>query len=84
MWIWWFVSLVILIACIIFAYRMIMSSFEFLPADRKVFPGFKKYFLIQNLAPAHQEAIRNLRNKLQSIEDTSSYDEIQFSTFQQR
>ena len=37
MWIWWIVSLISLIACAIFAYRMIVSSYEFLPADKRYF-----------------------------------------------
>ena len=42
MWIWWIVSLIILIACIIFAYRMIVSSYEFLPVDKRYFLGLFK------------------------------------------
>ncbi len=40
MWIWWIVSLIILIACIVFTYRMIVSSYDFLPADKKYLPRF--------------------------------------------
>lgn len=39
MWIW-IVSLVVLVACIIFTYWMIVSSYEYLPADKKLFSRF--------------------------------------------
>ena len=84
MWIWWIVSLIILIACFIFAYRMIVSSYDFLPTDKKFSLGFKKDAPSQNSTPAQQEVIRSLRNKLQSVEDNTSFYEIQFSKFQQR
>lgn len=84
MWIWWIISLVVLIACFIFAYRMIVSSYDFLPTDKKFTLGFKKEVSSQNSTPAQQELIRNLKTKLQSVEDNSSFYEIQFSKFQQR
>src|SRR5665647_92032 len=84
MWIWWIISLIILIVCFIFAYRMIVSSYDFLPTDKKFSLGFKKEASSQNSTPAQQEAIRSLKNKLQSVEDNTSFYEIQFSKFQQR
>ena len=84
MWIWWIVSLIILIACFIFAYRMITSSYDFLPRDKKNFMGFKKEKASTNPTPGQQEIISSLRNKLQSVEHSISFYEIQFSKFQQR
>ena len=84
MWIWWIVSLIILIACFIFAYRMITSSYDFLPRDKKNFMGFKKENASTNPTPGQQEIISSLRNKLQSVEHSISFYEIQFSKFQQR
>lgn len=84
MWIWWIISLIILIVCFIFAYRMIVSSYDFLPTDKKFSLGLKKETPSQNSTPAQQEAIRSLKNKLQSVEDNTSFYEIQFSKFQQR
>ncbi len=84
MWIWWIVSLVVLIVCFIFAYRVIVSSYDFLPSDKKLFPRFKKNISSSGTPPLQQEALRNLRNKVQSVEDNTSFYEIQFSKFQQR
>ncbi len=83
MWIWWIVSLIILIGCIIFAYRMIVSSYEFLPADKRYFLWFNKETLTQGM-PAQRDTIKVLKNKLQSLEDNTTFYEIQFSKFQQR
>ena len=83
MWIWWIISLIILIACIIFAYRMIISSYEFLPADKRYFLWFNKETISQGL-PAQRDTIRVLKNKLQSVEDNTTFYEIQFSKLQQR
>ena len=84
MWIWWIVSLTVLIACFIFAYRMMVSSYDFLPMDKKFSFGFKKNFSSENPTPAQQEVIRSLKTKLQAVEDNTSFYEIQFSKFQQR
>ena len=84
MWFWWVLSLTILIACFIFIYRLIVSSYEFMPAGKKFFFGLKKDFREEATSASQEEIIRNLRNKLQSVEETSSYYEIQFSKFQQR
>ena len=82
MWIWWIVSLVILITCFIFTYRMIVSSYKFLPTDKKFPMGFKKNYTSDK--SLLQESLNNLRSKLKSVEDSTSYYEIQFSKFQQR
>lgn len=81
MWIW-IVSLIVLVACFIFAYRMIVSSYDYMPTDKKFPPGFKKAFTSE--ASLHQETLRALRSKLKSVEDNNSYYEIQFSKFQHR
>lgn len=68
MWIWWVMSLIILIACAIFAYRMIVSSYQFLPADKnrlyggKIFPG-------SNTNGLKTRDILCLKSKLQKIEE---------------
>ncbi len=81
---WWILSLTILIACFIFTYRLIVSSYEFLPAGKKFFFGLRKDYRDEATSASQEEIIRNLRNKLQSVEETSSFYEIQFSKFQQR
>ncbi|MDP4283282.1 MAG: hypothetical protein Q8891_02585 [Bacteroidota bacterium] len=84
MWIWWIISLIVLIACFIFAYRMIVSSYDFLPTDKKFPLDFRKDSSGKNPTLAQQELIRSLKTKLQTVEDNSSFYEIQFSKFQQR
>lgn len=84
MWIWWIISLVVLIACFIFAYKMIMSSFDFLPADKK-----SDFLRFRNRYDAKADAEKNelvwdLRNKLQKMEENATFYEMQFSKLQQR
>ncbi len=83
MWIWWIISLVVLIACFIFAYKVIVSSYDLLPADKKNFLSFKKSSSSPNSSP-RPEAIWDLKNKLQKVEENSSFYEIQFSKMQER
>ncbi len=83
MWIWWIVSLIVLIACFIFSYKMIMSSYDWLPADKSVFLNLRKAPAPQNSA-SRPEAIYELKNKLQKVEENSSFYEIQFLKMQER
>ncbi len=84
MWVWWIVSLIVLIGCIIFAYRMIVSSYEFLPADKRFFFGFNKNPTSETNFPDHPDALKILRNKVQHVEDNTTFYHIQFSKFQDR
>ncbi|MEO8819291.1 MAG: hypothetical protein ABI374_00470 [Ginsengibacter sp.] len=83
MWIWWIISLVVLIACFIFAYKVIASSYEFMPADKRNFLSFKKTNSTEKIYQ-RPEAIWDLKNKLQKVEENSSFYEIQFSKMQER
>ena len=83
MWIWWIISLVVLIACFIFAYKVIVSSYDLLPVDKKNFLSFKKPPEIENHSPK-PEALWDLKNKLQKVEESSSFYEIQFTKLQER
>ena len=83
MWIWWIISLVVLIACFIFAYKVIVSSYDLMPADKKNFLSFKKASSSEN-QNSRPEAIWDLKNKLQKVEENSSFYEIQFSKMQER
>ncbi len=83
MWIWWIISLVVLIACFIFAYKVIVSSYDLMPADKKNFLSFKKTPSSEKQLP-RTEAIWDLKNKLQKVEESSSFYEIQFSKMQER
>ena len=83
MWIWWVISLVILIACFIFAYKMIVSSYKFLPGDKNKLYGFKKLSAHENKDVKTGE-ISDLKSKLQKMEEDSSFYEIQLSKLVQR
>lgn len=83
MWVWWIISLIVLIACVIFAYRMIVSSYEFLPADKRYFLWFNKENISRGTT-AQRDTIKILKDKLQSAEDNTTFYEIQFTKFQQR
>jgi chromosome segregation ATPase len=83
MWIWWIISLIVLIACFIFSYKVIMSSYDWLPADKNNFFSFKKTAASQTTSP-RSEAIYELKSKLKQVEENSSFYEIQFSKMQER
>ncbi len=83
MWIWWIISLIVLVAAFIFTYHMIVSSNDYLPEDKKFSFGFKKDFS-ESGSPGQQEIIRNLRNQLKLVEENAAFYEIQFTKFQQR
>ena len=83
MWIWWIISLIVLIVCFIFAYRVIVSSYDYMPGDTKNFLSFKKNIPSQN-GPQSNEAIWDIKNKLHQVEESSSFYEIQFTKLQQR
>ncbi len=84
MWIWWMLSLIILIACVIFAYRMIVSSYEFLPIDKRYFLGFFKNLSTPDANPLRKDPLKVLNNKLKSVEDGNTFYQIQLTKFQQR
>lgn len=84
MWIWWIVSLITLIACVIFAYRMIVSSYEFLPVDKRYFLGFFKNHTQPQTDPVQKDTLKVLKTKVQSVEDSSTFYQIQLTKFQQR
>ncbi len=80
MWIW-IASLVVLIACFIFAWRMMVSNYDLLSSD-------KRFSMFKNFSPSelsyHQETLRNLKLKLKSVEDQNAYYELQFNKIQER
>lgn len=84
MWIWWLLSLFILIACFVFAYRMIVSSYEFLPADKRYLWKFGKDNLPPESVTAQKESLKILRKKIQAVEDNTTFYQIQFTKFQDR
>jgi chromosome segregation ATPase len=83
MWIWWIISLIVLIACFIFAYKAIVSSFDFLPADKRSIFFFKRDIPIES-APARPEVMMDLQKHLQKVEENSSFYELQFTKLQER
>ncbi len=84
MWMWWLLSLIILISCSIFAYRMIISSYEFLPADKRFLFRFGRNSNLQSNSPVQGDAFKILRNKVQHVEDDTSFYQVQFSKMQDR
>ncbi len=84
MWIWWIISLIVLISCVIFAYKMIVSSYEFLPADKRFFFRFNRNSSSGANFSDSPDAIKILRNKVQHVEDNTTFYHIQFSKFQDR
>ncbi|MEO6845065.1 MAG: hypothetical protein ABI184_07830 [Ginsengibacter sp.] len=86
MWIWWVISLIVLIACFIFAYRMIVSSFDYLPEGKKhlfIF-GHNATAEKSSANSAKEEIIWDLKNQLKKVEENASFYDIQFSKLQQR
>lgn len=81
--IWWIISLVVLIICFIFAYRVIVSSYDYMPGDTKNFLSFKRDTVSQTSA-SNNETIWDLKNKLRQVEENSSFYEIQFTKLKQR
>lgn len=80
--VWWILSVVILIVCSIFAYRMIVSTYEFLPAHRRYLLKFYKNPVSQNgEMPTHKAG--KINRKPQPLKDATFY-EMQFSKFQDR
>ncbi len=84
MWIWWIFSMLVLIACAIFAYRMIISSYEFLPMDKRSLTRFFKKNEEEDRPATGHETLRNLNHKLRSVEDSNTYYQIQLTKLQER
>ena len=84
MWIWWLISLMVLVACVVFAYRMIISTNDFLPAEKRKFVRSGRGTPSQKSTPSHQQTAANPPNKLQSSEASSSFYDLQFSKLQHR
>lgn len=82
--IWWVLSLIILVGCGVFTYRMIVSSYEFLPADKRFLFGLKKRPAEKEIFSDSPDPIRILRSKIQHVEDNSTFYHIQFNKFQDR
>ena len=85
MWVWWVLSLLILIACIIFAYRMIVSSYEFLPFDKRYFFKFNKNSN-DDQRRSYLNETRNvsLKGVPKSFEDDNTFYQTQFMKFHER
>lgn len=82
MWIWWIISLIVLIACIIFAYKMIISSNEFMPAEKRTFLGLKKN--TASSSKSGSEPFYELKSHLKKMEENASLYQIQFSKLHER
>lgn len=78
----WIISLIVLLASIVFVYRMLVTSNEFIATD-KIFP-FK--FLKTGSArdKSYRKSLSVLNSKIKSLEDSNAYYEMQFSKLQSR
>ncbi|MEO8412055.1 MAG: hypothetical protein ABI472_00280 [Ginsengibacter sp.] len=84
MWIWWIASLISLIACAIFTYRMIVSSYEFLPSYKRYFWKFNRDVRRSETGLVQNDSLTILKNKVQFVEDNTTFYQVQFSKFQER
>ena len=78
----WIISLIVLIATIVFVYRMLVTSNEFIATD-KVFP-FKFLKAGAGRDKFYRKSLTVLNAKIKSLEDSNAYYEIQFSRLQSR
>jgi hypothetical protein len=79
MWIWWIVSLVILIACIFFSYKLIVSSFDFLPPGKKLFPLLKN-----DKVPLEESFPSDTQKTGVKVNETQAFYDIQLSRLEKR
>ncbi|MEO6219642.1 MAG: hypothetical protein ABIO81_04380 [Ginsengibacter sp.] len=63
---------------------MIVSSYEFLPADKRFLFRFNKPITGASNFPDHPDTLKILKNKVQHVEDNTTFYNIQFSKFQDR
>jgi chromosome segregation ATPase len=63
---------------------MIVSSYEFLPADKRYFLGLFKNPRSQDTGHAQSDTLKALKKKVQLVQDNTTFYEIQFSKFQDR
>lgn len=78
----WIISLIVLIASVVFVYRMLVTSNEFIATD-KVFP-FKFLRAGKSGDKFYRQSLTLLNSKIKSLEDSNAYYEIQFSKLQTR
>ncbi|MEO6188365.1 MAG: hypothetical protein ABIO82_03585 [Ginsengibacter sp.] len=63
---------------------MIVSSYEFLPSDKRYFLRFGKDPASKTALSDQPDVIKILRNKVQHVEDNSTFYNLQFNKFQDR
>ena len=63
---------------------MIISSYEFLPLDKRPFLALFKKHDAQNIQVPERDTFQQLTIKLRSVEDSNSYYQVQLSKLQQR
>ncbi len=76
----WIISIIVLLASIVFVYKMLVTSNEFIATD-KIFPfKFLKGGSGQN--KSYRKSLSVLNSKIKSLEDSNAYYEMQFSNLQ--
>ncbi len=78
----WIISLIILLASIVFVYRMLITSNEFIAPD-KIFP-FKFLKPGSERKEFYRKSLTVLNSRIKSLEDSNAYYEMQFSILQSR
>lgn len=84
MWVWWIVSLVILIACIIFSLYIFFATYKTIQVEKGTSPE-NSLDIPRHLYPVtKQQIINSLKLKLQSVEHSSSLYYTELKQLQER
>ena len=75
----WIISLVVLIASVVFVYRMLISSNEFIYIDKP--SPFKFLKAGSGRDKFYRQSLSVLQSRIKSLEDSNTYYEIQFSKY---
>ena len=75
----WIISLIVLIASVVFVYRMLITSNEFISSDKS--SPFKFLKAGSGRDKFYRQSLSVLQSRIKSLEDSNAYYEIQFSKF---
>ena len=74
----WIISLLVLIACIVIVYRMVVTSNEFISTDKA---SLFKFLNSGGRDKLQRQKLSVLQSRIKSLEDSNTFYEIQFSKF---
>lgn len=75
----WIISLIVLIASVVFVYRMLITSNEFISTDKP--SPFKFLKAGAGRDKFYRQSLSVLQSRIKSLEDSNTYYEIQFSKY---